>query len=251
MLSLNLDGADGYQAELKRVMLSLETAYTTHNPDGTYSNPEVVYPFTSNVLKIANVNGKMSWVVDQAHATDANGDVAWQAVSDRFKALFAGFMPGDRQDPGPDGILGTADDTFTPDQLDDLDDRISDEADDLYDVVVDDYDVISDTITIQRDNPGANVQMTWKDLGSGLYGSTSHYDYDYNKMIELIGTQGRTNPITGSTFNKQIPEAAQMWALAQYINNTLNDTGNFAVGINTNLTNASITFAQYVEHGRP
>ena len=39
---------------------------------------------------------------------------------------------------------------------------------------------------------------------------------------------------------------AQGWALAQYLNQVVNDSGSFAVGINLNFSDAGITFAQYV-----
>ena len=168
-------------------------------------------------------------------------------VSSRFASQFAGFMPQDRS-PGADGKPGTTDDEFSPAQLAALDVRVAAEADELLAAIQADYAPISDGLILQRDNADADVVMDWSDLGPGLFGHTSAYDRNLAKMQELIGTPGRTDPITGNTYNLDMPDVAQQWALAEYINENLADTGEFAVGINLDFTNPTTTFAQYVSN---
>ena len=179
-----------------------------------------------------------------AFTPSSTGD--FLAVSSRFASEFAGFMPQDRQLAGADGKLGTTDDEFSPAQLSALDVIVAGEADELLAAIAADYAPIKDGLIIQRVNAGADVVMDWNDLGPGLFGHTGAYDRNLSKMQELIGTPGRTDPITGNTYNLDMPEVAQQWALAEYINENLADAGEFAVGINLNFTNPTTTFAQYV-----
>ena len=292
-LSVNLDDADGYKVELKRVLLSLSDAYRP-GPDnkpgvagvdddgiGGIDNPtEFGYPGSDDtfatlydhsggmpsVTLITGADGKPGVAGvddDAANGVDDAGELGFagsddrkvnyyatnaskRVVSARFKTLFAGFLPSDRAGTGADAVLGTPDDQFTAAQITAMNTRVDNEADDLYMEVATDFAAISSAITFQRTNAGADVVMDWKELGAGLFGSTSHYDSNYAKNTELIGTFGRTDPVTSNTFTKETPAGAQQWALAQYINGDLADTGHFAVGINVNLSNATITFAQYV-----
>ena len=71
-------------------------------------------------------------------------------------------------------------------------------------------------------------------------------DSNVAKMRELVGTPSRTDPITGHTYALDMPDVAQQWALAQYINEDPADTGEFAVAINLNFTNPAVNFAEYV-----
>jgi hypothetical protein len=241
-VSINIDDKDGFDAELTRVILSLQNAYTERFPDGTYADPEVVYPFTATALTTVMVNGKPAWFVENPSQV--------QAVSGRFRALFYAFMPSVRAGPGPDGVADDADDVFTQMQLDQLQTVVENQGTALYAAVMSDLAPIASTIVLQRSNQGADVTMTWKDLGKSVYGVTpddnNQPDDNDPKIRELIGTSGRTDPVTKNTFNKEVPAAAQMWALAQYINTQIKGQSIVAVGIDTNFTDPKVTFAQFV-----
>jgi hypothetical protein len=198
---------DGYGIELKRAILSLRAG-----PNGPGGQPSVFYDFP----------------------LPATGSIT---VSAQFKKEWGDFMPSKRLGPGG---------TFSPAQLAALDTRILAAEQDLLTAVRTDFLPVNQAVIVQPSNTGADVMMSWNDLGPNLGGRTTHYDYDLDKLRLYVGTKGRTDPITHTTFTSSIPASAQQWALAEYIDLDKADTGEFAVGISMNFTNPNVTFAQII-----
>ena len=115
-------------------------------------------------------------------------------------------MPKDRA-VGADGKPGTVDDVFTDEQLAALDSVIELQAEELLIEIQKDFAEVSNAIVFQTQNADADVQMSWKDL-NGLYGMAD-YDTNVSKFRELVGTPGRTDPVTTNKYNLEIPESAQ------------------------------------------
>jgi hypothetical protein len=232
---ININTA-GYEAELKRVILSLRN-------DG------------ANV-RYTHLGGRT------------------RNASALFTAEFNGFLPNDRQ-AGPDGVMFTADDTFTGG---DLDAFLEGKADELLVAVRADYNpanmTVADAITIlDTDDPNdGDVTMVWEDSfqaadgsfntagnGSPLFGFAD-YDANVNKLAITIQTPGR---VAADGFRGVLigGPASREWAMAHFINQSAINDGSFSVGINVNWTsptavlrlppplgtiNNPVTFAEYV-----
>lgn len=152
-------------------------------------------------------------------------------ASNRFKTEFATLLPG--QNPTAALIGTTATNQFNA----------------LLAEVQKDFQDVSSAIKINNSNAG-NVTVTWKDSFNGsnspTYGGADRYDYSIAAMQAVIGTPGRMNPVTGNTFNLPISDAAQQWALADLLNDMVNNTANFGLGINISWTDAGTSFAQFL-----
>jgi hypothetical protein len=227
---------------------------------------EVVYPFGANVFKSISTPGLdhlpstadditrnvVSFTLEEGRRTIAGDDempgtaddeaIGWYfIVGPRFKTEFAGYLPSDRQDPGPDATLGTPDDLFTAAQLEGLDAFLTGKANALRNAIQEDYDPINGAYSAyQFVDVGGDVTMMWQDdfadSGSPVYGSAvGDWDDAYMRPIFL---------------DADVPLGAKMWALAQGINpsadnGTVND-GVFGVAINASWTSAGANFAQFV-----
>jgi hypothetical protein len=171
----------GFKTEMDRVIRALTNAPGPDMVLGT-ADDEIIYTRTDGKTKIA---------------------------SDRFKVEFAGFLPTDRL-PGPDGIPGNADDTFTGG---DLAMRIDTEFGRLRDAVTADYSAVNGTTngyTIGTDSP--DVTLTWKDnVKPGVAGNA---DFDVNELF-----------LRALIPNTVISEAAKEWALAEALNQTVMNNG--------------------------
>ena len=146
-------------------------------------------------------------------------------VSQRFKDTFAGFLPADRE-AAVNGTDAECDAFFAAVRT-----KVSEEADALETAVLADYQVANSTaVGYELSEIDPDVTMTWKELGKNLYGEAN---FDLNKAtFNLI-------------LNPEIGEVAKQWALAESLNNSASNVGEFAVGINTNWTSGA-TFPQYV-----
>ncbi len=153
-------------------------------------------------------------------------------VSAKFAAEFAGFMPDDRN---PDGSWKGGD----------LAARATAVANALFDEVKKDFSSLASVITVQKENAGANVRTAWGDKGPGLNGNADRYDYDVAAFQALVGTRGRTDPVTRNTYNLDISEAAQQWVLSDLINERLTNSGDYGITNKMNYT-GTITLAQNV-----
>ncbi|WP_457334994.1 hypothetical protein [Rhizobacter sp. P5_C2] len=239
----------GYRAELKRLLLSLKTAFQI-SADGTAVNPQVVYAFKGHegVITPAPTNGGGSIFV---LAAGARLNIDYIPVSAQFKAEYAGFMPADRK-PGPDGIAGSTDDDFDAAQLAALDTRLSNESSLLLTEVRANFTpAVGDAITFQASNAGADVSTSWGDQidpadGSQVFGLSNKADYSIADMRNDIGTQGRVDPATGNRFTKPISDSAQIWALSEFLNISLSGTTKMAVGLSTRHTNPNVKLTQLV-----
>ena len=202
-------------------------------------------------------------------------------VASPFQDEFNGFMPYHRNDPGPDTIFGTFDDTFSASQLALLDQLLVSDPDPSHvtkanamrlAVAADYEDADLGRGAFKFVDVGGDVTMKWHDLferlvsapganppvyevvsgtnmsGEPIYGFA---DFDADKCAAT------TPSATSCDFNgdgivletvfkdPQIPQTAKEWALAQELNTHITNTGNFAVAINLSYTSTA-SFAQFV-----
>ena len=295
--TINVD-AEGYKAELKRVILSLQNAMvpagdldpgfpgdddgnaaTSENqnygwldwgPDNMLGggddmpaddSMEVVYPFGPNVFRRVFTHGPdhalltaddvvrnvVSFTLGEGRRTIAGDDempgtaddetIGWYfVVGEEFKTEFHGYLPSDRQDPGPDTILGTLDDLFTADQLVGLDAFLTGKANALRNAIHEDYDPINGAYSAyQFVDVDGHVTMDWHDdfadSGAPIYGSAD-FDSDVTSMRPIF-------------LDADLPIGAKMWALAQGLNQSVPNDGDFGVAINVDW-NSAANFAQFV-----
>ncbi len=206
-------------------------------------NPAIVS--VSPVRDVVDYNGGIASATEGAWRTVGGSTYRWfQIASPRFHAEFAGLMPSDRELPGPDGILGTNDDQFTASQLASLDERLELKAVQLKEAIEKDFlPVNGGTNAYQIVDGTGDVNLVWEDkfnrTGSPLFGA-AQFDADLPQLRTLLP-------------DNDLPIAAKMWALAEYLNvDTDNDVGflqekdGFAVAINIGWRHATTSFADYV-----
>ena len=163
-LSLNLDDADGYKAELTRVINALQNVIVGQGPDGKFGTTDdvydIVYDFGGGVITVPNPSLADPNSTGAAMITGVTDFSKVKIASSRFKSLFAEYMPN-----------------FVGPPAQSLADRVAAEADALLAAVQADFAFLGNALTLQRTNAGADVVMSWKDLGPGLYGGTSKYRF--------------------------------------------------------------------------
>ncbi|MBX3670121.1 MAG: choice-of-anchor D domain-containing protein [Rhodocyclaceae bacterium] len=224
IMSIDLDG---YKTEFIRVINALQNVVVANGVDGLLGTADdvkdIVYDYGGGISTVANPNGPGT-------VTHVSDNTKVQVASAVFKAQFAQYMPG---------FIGP------PSQS--LADAATAEATALRTAISTHYKTLVDAggIAIQDANAGADVTMMWKDLGAGLAGNTSKYDYDFATMRTLLGTQGRTDPVTANTYNLDVSEAAQQYLMAELMNLDKADTGNFSVAIQI-AGNGPAAFADFV-----
>ncbi|MCM8622351.1 MAG: Ig-like domain-containing protein, partial [Candidatus Accumulibacter sp.] len=250
-ISFNIDD---FADELRRVILSLreviDPGYQPGNPgdddrDGEVDEPdeygfpgsndtrEIVYLrqglnhiYTDDFEPMRVAGGSKQWVLVAQNPGIPTEKEHYFVPSRQFTNLFRDFMPSKRADSGADGILGTTDDEFSSAQLNALDVLINQQALDLMANVGTDFGFLGSAATFAADPLFKDVSSEWKDIpfqfapspGFQPIGKATLFDFDRVKMLNLMGTPGRTDPMTRTTFGSDIPQAAQQWALAEYIN---------------------------------
>ena len=238
--SISVDQS-GYETELRRVLTSLVNT-TSKGADGA---PGVVGVDDNGVngiddlteLGFAGSDDALVLVYDYGggvsnQATVGAGGAAGTVkvisspgkvvvTSAQFKAQFAGFLPGD---------------VYTAAALNA---KITAEGNALLVAVTADYSGVSG-VTVQAGNFLADVKMSWSDVIFNIGGvPTQVYgaaDFDFAKAAVM--------PLIATT-NTTIGTAAKNYALAEALNLSVSNSGQFAVGINTNWSSAA-TFAQFV-----
>jgi hypothetical protein len=223
----------------------------THGPDHMLGTADDV---TRDVIGFALGEGWRKIKGDDGMLGTADDKVRewFYIVGPRFKMEFDGYLPLDRQDPGPDGILRTSDDLFTADQLVGLDAFLTGKANALRNAIHEDYNPINGGYSgYQFTDVGGDVNMVWEDrfsarTGAPVYGSA---DGDYGKSFFCPAQADFSVPSTPADCpllaDPDLPIGAKMWALAQGINPTVPNDGGFGVSINVTWTSAA-NFAQFV-----
>ncbi len=231
----------GYETELRRVLTSLVrttnagadnapgVAGVDDNGDGAtddatefgYAGSDdgtaLVYDYGGGTTTQATVGpGGVAGTVNLV-ATSAQVVV----TSATFQTQFAGYLPGD---------------VYTPAAFNAM---LSNEGAALLAAVQADYAGVTG-ITVQAGNFLADVTMSWHDVlftisgvPTQVYGSA---DFDLAKAT--------VRPLIATT-NTTIGEAAKDYALAEALNHSVSNSGQFAIGINTNWSSGA-TFAQFV-----
>jgi len=156
-------------------------------------------------------------------------------ASSEFIQEFAGFMPYDKTILGPSGVYGP-DASFDAQQLAQLQTLVDSEGDALLAVVEDDYGFDPNAFHLATANAGSDVTMKWNDVftnaGEPIYGQA-----DFDAATDVL------KPILQ---DNDLPLVSQEWALAEILNQSVNNSGEFAVAINMNFDNPNVTFAQFV-----
>lgn len=169
---------------------------------------------------------------------------------------FFGFMPSDRADAGPDGILTTYDDLFTADQRAALEVVLDGKVLEMRQAVEADYRPVDEGKgAYVFVNSGGDLTLTWTDVfmapgreivkgisGSGapIYGFANSLDAD--RFNDLNGDGIVLDTVLSEV---DIPLAAKTWALVEELNVKPQNEGTFGVAINMGFKSKA-TFAQFV-----
>ena len=208
------------------------------------------------------------FVIDTGHffSVDAGPDSIPGNADDRryrkatpasfvFQAEFFGFMPFNRANAGPDGVLTTYDDSFTIDQLAALDLFLGGKALEIRQAVEADFSPINEgkgAYTFV--DAGGDLTLTWIDCfdnvggtdESGLSGAGApifgRAQFDVDHSTDHNGDGVILKPILT---DDKLPGAAKIWALAEELNTTPRNSGKFGVAINISFKSHA-TFAQFV-----
>ncbi len=168
---------------------------------------------------------------------------------------FFGFMPSDRADAGPDGILTTYDDLFTANQLAALEVLLDGKVLEMRQAVEADYRPVDEGkgAYVFVDS-GGDLTLTWTDVfiapgrefvkgvsgaGAPIYGFAQ---FDADRINDLNGDGIVLNTVLSEV---DIPLAAKTWALVEELNVKPQNEGTFGVGINMSFKSRA-TFAQFV-----
>ena len=235
-------GKDGFDDD-KNGFIDDATEYGFAGTDDVkitiYSYPTGSVPLT---VTMAGKDGKAGTADDEIVYTWNGGAVQggdFNRLSDNALKTFAGFLPSNRG-VGLDKIAGTIDDVFSAAQLTALKTEMTNQATLLKTAVMADYkDAGATYYIVVADNASADVTMSWKDLGSGLFGEAS-YDSNEVYLRPLLALRDQNGVGT-------LPLPALQWALAETLNNKVKNNGTFAVGINLNWTSGA-SFAEYMSN---